>query len=97
MTHILIPIKDIESRITKLIGNKEKEAKYVWEDDEYLREQYPEAYELKQLLIRNKQISLNEEDIIQKAQTYTDKFNHRKPEITNAMGEAFIQALKDLS
>ncbi len=62
MTHILIPIKDIEARIFKLIGDKEKEAKYVWEDDEYLREQYPEAYELKQLLNTGKQISLDEKD-----------------------------------
>ena len=83
MTHILIPIADIEAKIKQLRPQPIEASQAI-------------ANSLENMLKTFKQISLDEKDIIEKAQTHTDFYNHRKPEITNAMGESYQQALKDL-
>lgn len=88
-THLLISIKDIEDKIQRIIMNN----KHLFNDKEYMKEYYPEAYQLEELLNNSKQISLDDEGIEDKAENFYQSANDST---ISGFVDGYTQALKDL-
>jgi hypothetical protein len=94
MTHILIPIKDIEEEIKTLQSSRQKKISKGFLNDAQAIQNQILVY--KEILL-GKQISLNEENIEEKATKYSSNIKeYLKLDELIGRKRGYKQALKDL-